>query len=161
MSNSAVGDIFAYIENKLKTEVPLVTDPNNVVSFEEDGYELDALDDSAYPRLNLTIIKSRGEGYVDQYSEDESFRLQICGFIRRPNEARSGQDLIDIMDFAEEAKAIRGKINAETISQPVGFPKDILFVESFTDCFYDREFATRVAVFIYLFDIKINLNYER
>jgi len=161
VANSAIGDIFAYVENKLKTEVPLVIDPLNVVSYEEDGYELEKLEDSAFPRLNLTIIKSRGEGYVDQFSEDESFRLQISGYMKRPDTERSSDDLINVMDFAEEVKAVRGSINADKVTQPVGFPQDILYVGSFTDCFYDREFVNRVAVFMYWFDININLNYER
>jgi hypothetical protein len=150
MSN--IGNYFSALTTKLGT-CTYITDSNNIIIGE--SVDIAGLKSSYFPRLEILITKDKGDGYESQRRMRFQFRYSIAGYIMRNSQSVTITDVVNIMNFALNVRALNYNfLDDKQSGNPPCSGFDSL--GAFPECFYEWELFGPVSAFI--LEIEANIN---
>jgi len=141
-------DYLKYILAKLRT-CSFIDDPEKV--FIGETAMVDQWRDEKFPFIQLQIVRNSNMGYGDTFGNlDMDFEIAIQGWVRRPDDNVSDEDMFQILKFQSEVNMLIWDLHCDIQSGLVVIPT-FEQLGGFSDAIFDYETFEKTSVFLFNF----------
>jgi len=121
---------------------------------ESDPYQLEAMNDDRFPRVEILPLNSQEMGYADTVSIDENVTISVCYYYKR--DTKEIEEAF-VIEFVDQLTDVKDAIRSLNRIQPCdGFNQVNADMSTITEF----EFMEKISSFLIVFTVNINTSID-